>query len=159
MNYSNSFCFQRFYIREESPSNMNFRISIWLQKTNSYGERLFYFTGFSAKWDPIPSMLCQNHTQLVKGFMGQTTGIWCALNQVKCFGDGDLWAKWEAHVTFMVQREGMFTFYGGHDPEDFQHQVGDPPTVLDLHSNSPGYVWFWITFYFHLTTKKEKVKT
>jgi hypothetical protein len=83
---------------------------------------------FSAKWDPIPSMLCQNHTQLVKGFMGQTTAFDSALvkSNILVMGTCEL----NGEVRYLNGQESMFTlFYGGHDPEDFQHQVGDPPTV------------------------------
>jgi len=100
-----------------------------------------YFTlfEFSAKFDPVPSMLTQNHVNVIKGFLGQTTAF--HLDKIK------------KNVTIMGIKEGtdqvkylhgnfgrgMFTFYGGHDPEDYQHAVGDPPTDLSLHKNSPGY--------------------
>jgi hypothetical protein len=84
-----------------------------------------YFTlmQFSAKWDPIPSMLCQNHTQLVKGFMGQTTSFDSALikSNVLIMGSCELNGK---HDIFMAKRQRNVYLYGGHDPEDFQHQVG-----------------------------------
>ena len=94
---------------------------------------------FSAKWDPIPTMLNQNHTSLVKGFMGQTTSF--AANKIKSsliiLGENKI--NGEGRYIHGTKGKGMFTFYGGHDPEDYQHRVGDAPTVLDLHPNSPGY--------------------
>ena len=100
-----------------------------------------YFTlmEFSAKWDVIPSMLCQNHTQLVKGFMGQTTAFDSELlkSSVLVLGKNEL--NDEARYIHGQKGKGFFTFYGGHDPEDYQHRVGDEPTVLDLHPNSPGF--------------------
>ncbi len=100
-----------------------------------------YFTlfDFSAKYDPVPTMLCQDHTKTIKGFMGQTTDFRekyiksdvLVMGEYKAFG----MARY-IHGTF---GNGMWTFYGGHDPEDYQHMVYDPPTDLSLHPNSPGY--------------------
>jgi hypothetical protein len=98
-----------------------------------------YFTlmQFSAKWDPIPSMLCQNHTQLVKGFMGQTTSFDSALikSNVLIMGSCELNGK---HDIFMAKGKGMFTFTEGMIRKTFSIR-GEAPTVLDLHPNSPGY--------------------
>jgi hypothetical protein len=94
---------------------------------------------FSAKWDVIPSMLCQNHTQLVKGFMGQTTSFERELIKSNVLVLGENQINEEARYIHGQKGKGFFTFYGGHDPEDYRHQVGDEPTVLDLHPNSPGF--------------------
>ncbi|HBK83845.1 MAG TPA: asparagine synthetase B, partial [Flavobacterium sp.] len=99
----------------------------------------FSLMEFSAKWDPIPSMLCQNHTTLVKGFMGQTTAFNAEKVKSNVLVMGECKINGEARYIHGTKGKGMFTFYGGHDPEDFQHRVGDAPTVLDLHPNSPGY--------------------
>lgn len=119
-----------------------------------------YFTlmEYSAKWDPIPSMLCQNHTQLVKGFMGQTTAF--AGNKVKSsvLVMGENKQNGEARYIHGTKGKGMFTFFGGHDPEDYQHRVGDAPTVLDLHPNSPGYRLILNNVLFPAARKK-KLKT
>jgi hypothetical protein len=100
-----------------------------------------YFTlfTFSAKFDPIPSMLCQNHTTTVKGFMGQTTSFKSSLIKSSTTILGENKSVGEARYIHGDLGKGTWTFYGGHDPEDFQHQVGDPPTDLNLHPNSPGY--------------------
>src|SRR5690606_22899730 len=102
---------------------------------------LDYFTlfTFSAKSDPIPTMLCQNHTTTVKGFMGQTTAFRKEVlkSDVLVMGAHD--AAGEARYIHGDFGNGTWTFYGGHDPEDYQHQVGHPPTGLALHPNSPGY--------------------
>jgi hypothetical protein len=100
-----------------------------------------YFTlfTFSAKFDPIPSMLCQNHTTTIKGFMGQTTSFRSSLIKSSTTIMGDNKSVGEARYIHGDLGKGTWTFYGGHDPEDFQHQVGDPPTDLNLHPNSPGY--------------------
>ena len=100
-----------------------------------------YFTlfTFSAKFDPIPSMLCQNHTTTIKGFMVQTTSFRSSLIKSSTTILGDNKSVGEARYIHGDLGKGTWTFYGGHDPEDFQHQVGDPPTDLNLHPNSPGY--------------------
>jgi hypothetical protein len=100
-----------------------------------------YFTlfTFSAKFDPIPSMLCQNHTTTIKGFMGQTTSFRSSLIKSSTTILGENKSVGEARYIHGDLGKGTWTFYGGHDPEDFQHQVGDPPTDLNLHPNSPGY--------------------
>ena len=113
---------------------------------------------FSAKWDPIPSMLCQNHTQLVKGFMGQTTAFDAALIKSNVLTMGTCEINGEARYIHGQKGKGMFTFYGGHDPEDYEHQVGDAPTVLDLHPNSPGYRLILNNVLFPAARKK-KMKT
>jgi len=100
-----------------------------------------YFTlkDFSAKWDPVASMLCQNHTQLVKGFMGQTTAFDSNIIKPTVLVMGENQVNGEAKYIHGIEGKGMFTFYGGHDPEDYQHRVGDPKTEISLHPNSPGY--------------------
>ncbi|MBK6330752.1 MAG: asparagine synthetase B [Bacteroidetes bacterium] len=100
-----------------------------------------YFTlfTFSAKFDPVPSMLCQNHTTTVKGFMGQTTAFKSRVIKSSTLIMGENKAAGEARYIHGELGKGTWTFYGGHDPEDYQHQVEDPPTDLSLHPNSPGY--------------------
>ncbi len=139
LNYANSFAFKDF-ILERKPEKYEFSDIDMTDKRNIPMEK-DYFTlmEFSAKWDPIPSMLCQNHTQLVKGFMGQTTSFDTALIKSNVLIMGTCEINGEARYIHGEKGKGMFTFYGGHDPEDFQHKVGDSPTVLDLHPNSPGY--------------------
>ncbi|HRN93902.1 MAG: hypothetical protein M9931_09935 [Chitinophagales bacterium] len=102
---------------------------------------LDYFTlfDFSAKWDPVPTMLTQNHTKTVKGFLGQTTAFKKQFVKSSVLVMGQNKTYNEARYIHGEYGKGMWTFYGGHDPEDYQHLVGDPPTNLDLHPNSPGY--------------------
>ena len=113
---------------------------------------------YSAKWDPIPSMLCQNHTQLVKGFMGQTTAFKADRVKSSVLVMGENKQTGEARYIHGTKGKGMFTYYGGHDPEDYQHRVGDAPTVLDLHPNSPGYRLILNNVLFPAARKK-KLKT
>ncbi len=100
-----------------------------------------YFTlfDFSAKWDPIPTMLTQNHTRTIKGFMGQSTAFLKNTIKPHVLIMGENKAANEARYIHGTYGRGFFTFYGGHDPEDYRHYVGDPPTDLALHPNSPGY--------------------
>lgn len=99
----------------------------------------FSLQEYSAKWDPIPTMLCQNHTQLIKGFMGQTTSFDRETVKSSVLVMGENKSNREARYIHGVKGKGMFTFYGGHDPEDYQHKVGDAKTELSLYPNSPGY--------------------
>ena len=125
-----------------------------IPKTSDY----FYLQEYSAKWDPVPTMLTQNHTQLVKGFMGQTTSF--DRNTVKptVLVMGESKINREARYIHGTKGKGMFTFYGGHDPEDYQHRVGDPKTELDLHPTSPGYRLILNNVLFP-AAKKKKQKT
>lgn len=119
---------------------------------------LDYFTlfDFSAKWDPVPTMLCQNHTKTVKGFMGQTTSFRNAYLKKEVLVMGELKAYNEARYIHGNIGEGMWTFYGGHDPEDYQHMVGEEPTDLKLHPNSPGYRLILNNILFPAARKKKQ---
>ena len=99
----------------------------------------FSLMEFSAKWDPVPTMLTQNHTALIKGFMGQTTAFERYEVKPTVMVLGECKLNGEARYIHGIKGKGFFTFYGGHDPEDYQHQVGDPKTELELHPTSPGY--------------------
>ncbi len=94
---------------------------------------------FSAKFDPVPAMLCQNHTTTIKGFMGQTTAFRKEALKSSVLVMGDFKPTNEARYIHGEYGKGTWTFYGGHDPEDYQHNIGDPPTELSLHPSSPGY--------------------
>jgi hypothetical protein len=158
MNYGNTFAFKDF-ILERKPEQYEFSdIDMTLKRRIPMEKDYFTLMEFSAKWDPIPSMLCQNHTQLVKGFMGQTTSFDTALIKSNVLVMGTCELNGEARYIHGEKGKGMYTFYGGHDPEDFQHQVGDPPTVLDLHPNSPGYRLILNNVLFPAARKK-KLKT
>lgn len=100
---------------------------------------LFTLFDYSAKWDLIPSILCQNHTRTIKGFMGQTTAFKkdVVKSDVLVMGENALIN--EARYIHGSMGKGTWTFFGGHDPEDYQHLVGEQATDLNLHPNSPGY--------------------
>ena len=158
MNYGSSFAFKDFTL-ERRPEQYEFSdIDMTSKRRVPMEKDYFTLMEFSAKWDPIPSMLCQNHTQLVKGFMGQTTAFDASLIKSNVLLMGTCELNGEARYIHGQKGKGMFTFYGGHDPEDFQHQVGDAPTVLDLHANSPGYRLILNNVLFPAARKK-KLKT
>jgi hypothetical protein len=94
---------------------------------------------FSAKYDPIPTMLTQNHSGVIKGFMGQTTGFRRDLVKKHIVIMGDDPGGDQVKYIHGNHGGGNFTFLGGHDPEDYQHFIGDPPTDLSGYKNSPGY--------------------
>ena len=123
-------------------------------------QALDYFTlfEFSAKWDPVPTMLTQNHVSTVKGFIGQTTSFRKALVKPSAVVLAEAPNRDEVKYLHGNFGEGTFTFYAGHDPEDYQHFVGDPPTDLDLHKNSPGYRLILNNILFP-AAKKKKQKT
>jgi len=119
-----------------------------------------YFTlfEFSAKYDPVPTMLTQNHVNVVKGFMGQTTMFREEKIKPSLVIMGKIEDSNEIKYIHGNNGKGTFTFYGGHDPEDYTHQVGDPPTELSLHKNSPGYRLILNNILFP-AAKKKKLKT
>jgi len=111
---------------------------------------------FSAKWDPIPTMLCQNHTLTVKGFMGQSTAFRKEYIKSDILVMGENKAAGEARYIHGTQGYGTWTFYGGHDPEDYRHYVNDPETDLNLHPNSPGYRLILNNILFPAAEKKKR---
>lgn len=119
-----------------------------------------YFTlfEFSAKYDPVPTMLTQNHVDVIKGFMGQTTMFNRTKIKPSVIIMGEVEGTNEVKYIHGNVGKGQFTFYGGHDPEDYTHAVGDPPTQLELHKNSPGYRLILNNILFPAARKK-KLKT
>ncbi len=119
---------------------------------------LFTLFEFSAKWDIVPTLLCQNHTRIIKGFMGQTTDFKTDLikSNVLIMGESKVFGT--ARYIHGQYGKGQWTFYGGHDPEDYRHYVNDPPTDLNLYPNSPGYRLILNNILFP-AAKKKKQKT
>lgn len=158
IDYSKSFAFKDF-ILDRKPEHYEFSdIDMTEKRKIPFEKDYFTLMEFSAKWDVIPSMLCQNHTQLVKGFMGQTTSYERQLIKSNVLVLGENQINEEARYIHGQKGKGFFTFYGGHDPEDFQHRVGDEPTLLDLHPNSPGFRLILNNVLFP-AAKKKKQKT
>ncbi|WP_339877000.1 asparagine synthetase B [Olleya marilimosa] len=158
IDFDKTFAFKD-YTLERSPLVYEFS-SIDMTMKRKIPKETDYFSlmDFSAKWDPIPTMLCQNHTALVKGFMGQTTSF--TRDQIKSnvLIMGENKTNGEAKYIHGIKGKGFFTFYGGHDPEDYTHQVGDPKTELSLHPTSPGYRLILNNVLFP-AAKKKKQKT
>jgi len=139
LDFTKSFAFKDFHISTNpyeyeysDIDNTNFR---HIPMNTDY----FSLFTFSAKFDPVPSMLCQDHTTTIKGFMGQTTSFRKEVLKSSVLVMGDFKPANEARYIHGEYGKGTWTFYGGHDPEDYEHHVGDPPTDLALHPNSPGY--------------------
>ena len=158
LDYSKTFAFKNFTL-ERSPNVYEFS-SIDMTRMRRVTKESDYFSlmEFSAKWDPIPTMLCQNHTMLVKGFMGQTTAYNPREIKSNVLILGENKANDEARYIHGIKGKGFFTFYGGHDPEDYTHRVGDPKTELELHPTSPGYRLILNNVLFP-AAKKKKQKT
>jgi len=158
LDYNKTFAFKDF-ILERSPNVYEFS-SIDMTRKRAIPKETDYFSlmNYSAKWDPIPTMLVQNHTTLVKAFMGQTTSY--TRDQIKAtvLIMGENKTNGEARYIHGIKGKGFFTFYGGHDPEDYTHRVGDAKTELELHPNSPGYRLILNNVLFP-AAKKKKQKT
>jgi hypothetical protein len=158
IDYNKTFAFKDYFL-ERSPNVYEFS-SIDMTQKRRIPRTTDYFTlmDFSAKWDPVPTMLNQNHTALVKGFMGQTTAFTREEIKSNVLVLGENKTNGEAKYIHGIKGKGFFTFYGGHDPEDYTHRVGDPKTELDLHPTSPGYRLILNNVLFP-AAKKKKQKT
>lgn len=158
LDFGHTFAFHNFVVNR-NPYEYNFS-NIDVSSTRKVPREQDYFTlfQFSAKWDPVPTMLCQNHVNMIKGFMGQTTAYNRSLVKPNVLVMGENKAANEARYIHGETGKGFWTFYGGHDPEDYQHFVGDPVTDLNLHPNSPGYRLILNNVLFP-AAKKKKQKT
>lgn len=158
INFNKTFAFTDFEL-VRSPTTYEFS-SIDMTRKRRIPKTSDYFSliEFSAKWDPVPTMLTQNHTTLIKGFMGQTTSFDRNTVKSNVLVLGENKVNREARYIHGTKGKGMFTFYGGHDPEDYTHRVGDPKTELDLHPTSPGYRLILNNVLFP-AAKKKKQKT
>lgn len=158
LDFSRTFAFENFKIStnqsEYEFSNIDSDVPRKVQQNMDY----FTLFDFSAKWDPIPTMLTQNHTKTVAGFMGQTTSFKKQVIKPNVLVLGETKALEEAKYIHGEFGNGTWTFYGGHDPADYRHLVGDPPTDLNLHPNSPGYRLILNNILFP-AAKKQKQKT
>ena len=156
LDFHNTFAFENFKL-EKSPyvyefSNIDGTDHRHVARENDF----FTLFDFSAKWDPIPTMLCQNHRNLIKGFMGQTTAYRKEVLKSNVLVLGENKPANEARYIHGEQGKGFWTFYGGHDPEDYRHLIGDPPTDLSLHPNSPGYRLILNNVLFPAAKKKKR---
>jgi hypothetical protein len=158
IDYTKGLAFQNYNL-VTNPMEYEFsNIDVKVPRTVPQKNDLFVLFDFSAKWDPVPSMLCQNHENIIKGFMGQTTAFNKNIIKPGVLIMGDNKSLNEARYIHGEFGKGTWTFYGGHDPEDYQHYVGDPQTDLSLHPNSPGYRLILNNILFP-AAKKKKQKT
>lgn len=158
LNFNNTFAFHNFLL-DLNPSNYEFsNIDATSFRNVERTRDFFTLFDFSAKWDVVPAMLTQNHEKVIKGFMGQTTSFNNKTIKPDVLVMGELKAADEARYIHGQFGKGQWTFYGGHDPEDYQHIVGDPPTDLNLYPNSPGYRLILNNILFP-AAKKKKQKT
>jgi hypothetical protein len=159
LNFSNCFAFRNFQV-SQNPMEYEFSDIDNQPHKRGLSEQNDYFKlfQFSAKWDPVPCMLTQNHTRVVHGFYGQSTGFKKQLvkNDVVIMGENN--AIREVKYLHGVLGKGFFTYFGGHDPEDYQHTVGEEPTDLNLHPTSAGYRLILNNVLFP-AAKKKKQKT
>jgi len=159
LNFNNTFAFEKFTLLKD-PYVYEYSSIDCRPEMRNVNENEDYFTlfDFSAKSDVVPTMLCQDHTKIVKGFMGQTTAFHKEFikNTVVVMGENK--SLGEAKYLHGDYGKGTWTFYGGHDPEDYQHIVGEPPTDISLFPNSPGYRLILNNVLFP-SAKKKKLKT
>lgn len=158
LDYSRTFAFHNFRV-DKDPLRYEFSdIDVTDNRKLRMDNDYFTLFEFSAKWDPVPTMLCQNHTRVIRGFMGQTTAFNKKFIKPEVVIMGENQTHNEARYIHGTFGNGTWTFYGGHDPEDYQHRVGDPPTDLNLYPNSPGYRLILNNVLFP-SAKKKKQKT
>ncbi len=159
LDYSKTFAFKDFKLIKDPMVYEYSDIDGTSLRTNrTIPKELDEFTlfDFSAKWDVVPTMLTQCHQNVIKGFMGQTTDFKKKLIKSSVLILGETKAAETARYIHGEMGQGTWTFYGGHDPEDYQHFVGDPPTDLNLHPNSPGYRLILNNILFPAAKKKKR---
>ncbi len=159
LDYTQTFAFQNFSLDMNPTSHQFSNIDVTSTRDRiDRSQDFFTLFDFSAKWDVVPSMLTQNHDKVIKGFMGLTTAFNEKMLKPNVLILGEMKINNEARYIHGEYGKGQWTFYGGHDPEDYQHQVGEPPTDLKLHPNSAGYRLILNNVLFP-AAKKKKQKT
>jgi hypothetical protein len=139
LDFSKTFAFENFVLIKDPLTYEHSTIDHNIGRNVAPEQDYFNLFDFSAKWDPVPTMLTQCHTRTVKGFMGQSTAFQKKHVKSNVLILGENKSASEVRYIHNNLGRGFWTFYGGHDPEDYRHFVGDPPTDLSLHPNSPGY--------------------
>ncbi len=139
LNYEGCFAFENFKVITDPWVYEHSDIDTYQEATARGPEVYFTLFDFSAKYDPVPTMLVQDHVGLVKEFLGQNCGFRRTLLKKNVVIMGEVTNTEEAKYIHGQFGKGTFTFLGGHDPEDYAQRIGDPPTDLSLHKNSPGY--------------------
>jgi hypothetical protein len=156
LDYSVTFAFENFKL-EKNPYVYEYSdIDIQPGEVGLAVNDYFTLFDFSAKYDPVPTMLTQSHANVIRGFMGQTTMFRKSLIKSSVVLLAERQGTDQVKYIHGNFGRGTFTFYGGHDPEDYQHAVGDPPTDLNLYKNSPGYRLILNNILFPAATKKKQ---
>lgn len=156
LDFSKTLAFRNFELIRNPLEYEHSTIDNSLRRTVNPEQDYFTLFDFSAKYDPIPCMLTQNHTRTVKGFMGQTTAFKNEYIKPNVLILGENKPADETRYIHSTLGEGFWTFYGGHDPEDYRHYVEDPETDLNLHPNSPGYRLILNNILFPAAKKKKR---
>lgn len=161
LDFSKGFAFENYKL-SMNPMEYEYSSIDTYSSRRQYGPNQkndqFALFEFSAKWDPVPSMLCQNHESTIKGFWGQTAAFDKKYIKKSVLVMGETKAWGEARYIHGDYGKGTWTYYSGHDPEDYEHRVEEPPTELSLHPNSPGYRLILNNILFP-AAKKKKQKT
>lgn len=157
LNYNNTLAFDSFNVITDPYIYQHDNIDVEVD-LNRISESLDYFSlfEFSAKWDPVPAMLTQNHVSSIPGFYGQATAFQSDKVKSSVVVLAESQGRDQVKYLHGNYGEGTFTFYAGHDPEDYTHRVGDPPTDLSLHTNSPGYRLILNNILFPAAEKKKR---
>ncbi|WP_373549970.1 asparagine synthetase B [Haliscomenobacter sp.] len=157
IDFNKTFAFKNFTLASSPFERAFSNIDVGRMGRNvSPDQDYFSLFDFSAKWDPVPSILTQCHTRTVKGFMGQTTAFKKQYLKTNVLILGENKVHDEARYIHGIFGKGFWTFYGGHDPEDYRHRIEDPETDLSLHPNSPGYRLILNNILFPAAKKKER---
>ena len=156
LDFSRTFAFKDFRLTRDPLEYEFSTIDVGQDRPVVPEQDYFTLFDFSAKWDPVPTMLNQNHTRTVKGFMGQTTAFRKQYIKSGVLMLGENKPANEARYIHGSFGKGFWTFYGGHDPEDYRHYVNDPETDLSLHPNSPGFRLILNNILFPAAKKKER---
>jgi len=156
LDYSRCFAFENFKLKT-NPYEYEFSDIDASDYSRLRGPEADYFQlfDFSAKYDPVPTMLTQCHTNIIPGFLGQTTSFFKDKVKKSVIILAEVPGQNEVKYIHGNIGKGTFTFYGGHDPEDYEHKVGDPPTIIDLYKNSPGYRLILNNILFPAAEKKQ----
>lgn len=157
LNYDNTLAFTDFTVSKDPAEYEHANIDVEPQ-LNEVSQSVDFFTlfNFSAKWDPVPTMLTQNHVSSIKGFYGQTTAFQKDKVKESVVILGESPGRNMVKYIHGNYGKGTFTFYAGHDPEDYTHRVNDPPTDLSLHPSSPGYRLILNNILFPAAKKKKR---
>ncbi|MDG1842444.1 MAG: asparagine synthetase B [Crocinitomicaceae bacterium] len=159
LDYNNGLAFEKYQL-ERNPMVYEYSSidGTQIRRSKRIVEKMDNFSlfDFSAKWDIVPTMLTQCHTNTIKGFMGQTTDFVKSTIKTNVLIMGENKLLNTARYIHGELGQGTWTYYGGHDPEDYEHRVGDPPTDLNLHPNSPGYRLILNNILFPAAKKKKR---